>query len=194
MEHGVVGCRGDDLLTRHRHHWHLHVSSQRASSGRGSSPALAGDECPPAVAGCHGGGGNGIWNVLGSQWHRRRRRHIFPLVTGHFPKRPVVVVRRALACAFIISTALALYTASIVGFVVKFLPLTMSGLAVIIMLGRFWKRATWQGAVGALIATPAVVLAVMFIPAQAKFWGNPTIPAVVVGIIARSEERRVGKE
>ena len=112
-------------------------------------------------------------------------RHIYPLVTGHFPKRPVVVVRRALACAFIVSTALALYTASIVGFVVKFLPLTMSGLAVIIVLGRFWKRATWQGAVGALIATPAVVLAVMFIPAQAKFWGNPTIPAVVVGIIAQ---------
>jgi SSS family solute:Na+ symporter len=111
-------------------------------------------------------------------------RHIYPLVTGHFPKRPVVVVRRALACAFIISTALALYTASIVGFVVKFLPLTMSGLAVIIVLGRFWKRATWQGAVGALIATPAVALAVMFIPAQAKFWGNPTIPAVAVGIIA----------
>jgi|SRR5665213_88384 len=112
-------------------------------------------------------------------------RHIYPFLTGNYPKRPVVVVRRALACVFLISTALALYTASIVGFVVKFLPLTMSGLAVIILLGRFWKRATWQGAVGALIATPVVALAVMFIPGQTKFWGNPTIPAVVVGIIAQ---------
>jgi SSS family solute:Na+ symporter len=28
-------------------------------------------------------------------------------------------------------------------------------------------------------------LAVKFIPAQTKFWGNPTIPAVAVGIIAQ---------
>ena len=111
-------------------------------------------------------------------------RHIYPLVTGHYPKRPVMVVRRALACAFVFSTLLALYTGSIVGFVVKFLPLTMSGLAVIILLGRFWKRSTWQGALAALITTPTVSLAVMFIPRQAKFWENPTIPATVVGLIA----------
>jgi SSS family solute:Na+ symporter len=111
-------------------------------------------------------------------------RHIYPLVTGHYPKRPVVVVRRALACAFVFSTVMALYTGSIVGFVVKFLPLTMSGLGVIILLGRFWKRATWEGALAALITTPAVSLVVMLIPAQAKFWNNPTIPATVAGLIA----------
>jgi SSS family solute:Na+ symporter len=112
-------------------------------------------------------------------------RHIYPLVTGRYPRRPVVVVRRALACAFLISTVLALYTGNIVGFVVKFLPLTMSGLGVTILLGRFWKRANWQGALAALITTPAVSLAVMFIPSQAKFWGNPTIPATVAGLIAQ---------
>src|SRR5258708_35136302 len=65
-------------------------------------------------------------------------RHIYPLVTGKFPQKPVMIVRRALAAAFVVSTALALYTGSIVGFVVKFLPLTMSGLAVIILVARFW--------------------------------------------------------
>jgi solute:Na+ symporter, SSS family len=54
---------------------------------------------------------------------------------------------------------------------------------VIILLGRFWQRATWQGALAALVTTPAVALAVMFIPAQAKFWGNPIIPATVAGVI-----------
>ncbi|HEY5913544.1 MAG TPA: sodium:solute symporter family protein [Verrucomicrobiae bacterium] len=111
-------------------------------------------------------------------------RHIFPLATGRFPKRPVVAVRRALACAFVISTALALYTGTIVGFVVKFLPVTMSGLAVIILLGRSWKRATWQGAIAALVTTPTVSLGLMLIPATAKAWDNPTIPATVVGLIA----------
>jgi SSS family solute:Na+ symporter len=112
-------------------------------------------------------------------------RHIFPLVTGRYPKRTLVAVRRALACAFILSTALALYTGTIVGFVVKFLPMTLSGLAVIIMLGRFWPRSTWQGALAALITTPAVSLAVMLIPGQAEFWDNPIIPATVAGLIAQ---------
>jgi len=112
-------------------------------------------------------------------------RHIFPLATGRYPKRPLVAVRRALACVFLLSTALALYTGTIVGFVVKFLPVTLSGLAVIIMLGRFWPRATWQGALAALIITPLVSLALMLIPGQAAFWSNPVIPATVVGLIAQ---------
>lgn len=111
-------------------------------------------------------------------------RHIFPLVMRRYPRQPVVIARRALAVAFVLSTAMALYTGSIVGFVVKFLPLTMSGLAVIILLACFWKRATWQGALAALITTPLVSLAVMFIPSQARFWGNPTIPATVIGLLA----------
>jgi SSS family solute:Na+ symporter len=105
-------------------------------------------------------------------------RHIFPLVTGRYPQDPVKTARWALVFAFFFSTALALYTGSIVGFVVKFLPLTMSGLAVIILLGRFWKRATWQGALAALVATPAVSLAAM------PFIANPTLPATLAGAIA----------
>jgi solute:Na+ symporter, SSS family len=110
-------------------------------------------------------------------------RHVYPLVTGRQPDRPLVLVRRVLACAFVISTGLALYTGAIVPFVVKFLPLTMSGLAVIILLGRFWNRATWQGALAALVVTPAVALTVLFIPSQAQLWNNPTIPATLAGVI-----------
>jgi SSS family solute:Na+ symporter len=106
-------------------------------------------------------------------------RHIYPLITGSFPKRPVVAARWALLAGFFLSTTLALYTGNIVDFVVKFLPLTMSGLAVIILLGRFWKRATWQGALAALITTPIVSLIVM------RFWGNPTLPATLAGLVAQ---------
>jgi len=106
-------------------------------------------------------------------------RHICPLITGAFPKRPVVVARWALVYGFIFSTTLALYTGNIVDFVVKFLPLTMSGLAVIIVVGRLWKRATWQGALAALITTPVVSLCVM------KFWSNPTLPATLAGLLVQ---------
>ena len=112
-------------------------------------------------------------------------RHIFPLVTGRFPERPIVVVRWSLGFGFLFSTVLALYTRNIVDFVVKFLPLTMSGLGVIILLGRFWRRANWQGALAALVATPIVALLVMSIPSQAKFWRNATIPAIAAGLLAQ---------
>jgi SSS family solute:Na+ symporter len=111
-------------------------------------------------------------------------RHIYPLATGRYPERPVVVVRWALVCAFIFSTALGLYLGSIVKFVRTFLPLTMSGLAVIILLGRFWKRSTWQGALAALITTPAVSLALMSVPGVKKHLGDPTIPATLAGSLA----------
>ncbi len=105
-------------------------------------------------------------------------RHICPLVAGRYPKRPVVVARRALACAFLVATIMALYAGSIVGFVVKFMSVTMSGLGVIILLGRFWKRATWQGAMAALVTTPVASLVGM------KFWDNPALPGTLAGVLA----------
>jgi SSS family solute:Na+ symporter len=111
-------------------------------------------------------------------------RHIFPLVTGRYPQRPVVVVRWALLCAFIFSTTLGLYMGNIVKFVRTFMPLTMSGLGVIILLGRFWRRATWQGALAALITTPAVSLALMSVPAIKQHLGDATIPATAAGLFA----------
>jgi SSS family solute:Na+ symporter len=107
-------------------------------------------------------------------------RHIYPLATGRYPARPVVAARWALACAFTLSTLLALYTKTIVSFVQQFLPITMSGLAVIIILGRFWKRATWQGALASLVVTPAVALTLLLaLPSSAQIWNNAAIPALV---------------
>ncbi|MHB8336269.1 MAG: sodium:solute symporter family protein [Ignavibacteriaceae bacterium] len=111
-------------------------------------------------------------------------RHIYPLVTGKYPKRSVFVARWALVFAFLLSTSLALYTGSIVSFVIKFLPLTMSGLGVIILMGRFWKRSTWQGALTALLVTPVVTLILMFLPIHNVITDDPVIPATIAGVLA----------
>jgi solute:Na+ symporter, SSS family len=110
-------------------------------------------------------------------------RHIYPLVTGRFPKRPLLTVRAALVCAFAISTLVALHAGTIVGFVVKFLPVTMSGLAIIVLIGRFWRRGTWQGALAALAVTPSVSLATLLAPVKAGYLNNAVIPALA-GVIA----------
>jgi solute:Na+ symporter, SSS family len=111
-------------------------------------------------------------------------RHIYPLVTSRYPERPVMVARWALVFGFMGSTALGLYLGDIVKFVRLFLPLTMSGLGVIILMGRFWKRSTWQGALAALIITPAVSLALMFLPRLAHALAPHTAPAFAQVLLA----------
>jgi SSS family solute:Na+ symporter len=112
-------------------------------------------------------------------------RHIYPLAMGRHARRPLVVVRRALACVFVFSTALSLLAGTIVEFVLKFLPVTMSGLAVIILLGCYWRRATWQGALAALVTAPIVSFVVIFVPSQAAFWKEPILPATLAGLAAQ---------
>ena len=111
-------------------------------------------------------------------------RHIFPLVMGRFPKNPIKTVRRALIVIFLMAIMIGFYTESIVNFVAKFLPVTMSGLAVIILMGRLWKRTTWQGALAALIVTPVVSLIIIFLNMKGDFWSTPVIPASIAGLIA----------
>jgi len=112
-------------------------------------------------------------------------RHIYPLATGgRSAKRPLVATRRALICAFVLATAVALKAGTITGFVLRFLPLTVSGLAVIILVGFFWRRATWQGALAALATTPLVSLAVTWFPARPDFWKNPTLVGTLAGLVA----------
>jgi len=106
-------------------------------------------------------------------------RHIYPLATGgRYPDRPLFTTHCVLVCAFVLTTIVALHAGTIVSFVVTFLPVTMSGLAIIILLGRFWKRATWQGAMAALVVTPIVALSIKFLPPQSQVWNNAVIPTV----------------
>ena len=109
-------------------------------------------------------------------------RHVFPLFVGRSPRQPVLVVRRAMGCAFLLATGIAFYPGSIVEFVIKFLPMTMSGLAVVILLGRFWSRATWQGALAALATVPIVTIVIMLVPDRTGFWLEPGIPATIAGL------------
>ena len=93
-------------------------------------------------------------------------RHIYPLATGgHYPRRTLLVARTALICAFILCITVALHAGTIVCFVI------------IVVLGRFWPRATWQGALAALLITPIVSLIVMF-GFPKSVWNNAVLLAL----------------
>jgi SSS family solute:Na+ symporter len=112
-------------------------------------------------------------------------RHIYPLLTNRYARSPLAAVRIALSGVFVVSTALALNAGSIVGFVIRFLPVTVSGLAIAILLGRFWPRANWQGALAAILVTPMVSLLVQFTPVLPALSDNPIVAASSAGLVAQ---------
>lgn len=123
-------------------------------------------------------------------------RHIYPMAMGRNAKNPLLAVRLALVVVFVTSTTIALFAGSIVSYVVNFLSIVLSGLAVVILLGRFWKGASWQGAVTAIILGAVVSLIVMIEPRMKAFWEKPAVPAalaalighVIVSLLTRSEK------
>lgn len=110
-------------------------------------------------------------------------RHLFRLITGRHPKHPLAAVRISLVGAFVASTTIALLAGNIVRFVLEFLPLTIGGLAVIVLSGRFWKRSTWQGALAALIVTPVVALVFWLLQVHSGFFSVPIFPAISAGML-----------
>jgi SSS family solute:Na+ symporter len=111
-------------------------------------------------------------------------RHIYPLFSGGKPPRkPLLVTRLALVGMFVVATVLVLQFQTIVDFVVNFISVILSGLAVVILLGKFWKRATWQGAISAIITGAVVSLLVINVPALRTFFEKPVIPATIAALI-----------
>lgn len=108
-------------------------------------------------------------------------RHIHPLFWKEKPKNSTAVARWSLIGIFIAATTMALFAENIVDFVVDALSVLTSGLAVIIILGRFWNRATWQGALAALITSAGVSLLVIFVPSLESYFGRAIIPATLCG-------------
>lgn len=110
-------------------------------------------------------------------------RHIYPMFAGKLPDRPLLVSRLSMICIFVASTTMALFAENIVDFVVSFLSIILSGMSVVIILGRFWKRATWQGALTAIVTGAVVSLVVMCVPGQTELWEEPVIPATLAALV-----------
>ncbi len=60
----------------------------------------------------------------------------------------------------------------------------MSGVCVTAILGRFWKRATWQGAIAALISASVISFAILSRPSLSEYLGNPIIPSLAGAALA----------
>lgn len=111
-------------------------------------------------------------------------RDIYIMFTGRVPQKETMMRSSRFALAATIGLALlfALTSNDIIGYITKMISTVMSGMFVCGMLGRFWKRYTWQGAVASLIGASIASFTVMLTPALSHFWGNPVIPSVLVSL------------
>ncbi|WP_445620042.1 sodium:solute symporter family protein [Kushneria sp. Sum13] len=113
-------------------------------------------------------------------------RDLWVMTTGRTPAPEKVVFfsRIALVVTIGLALAFALITDNVITYITTMIATVMSGLFVCGLLGRFWTRYNWQGAVATLVAASATSLMVTASDAMKAFWGNPSIPAVVVAMIA----------
>ncbi len=78
----------------------------------------------------------------------------------------------------------ALTSNDIISYITKMISMIMSGMFICTMLGRFWTRFNWQGAVAALAGGAGASVAVLVDSDWLAFWGNPCIPAVLTSLVA----------
>ncbi|WP_394149252.1 sodium:solute symporter family protein [Vibrio maritimus] len=113
-------------------------------------------------------------------------RDVYVMFTGRVPNKESMMNYSRLALIVVIGFALlfALTSNDIIGYITKMISTVMSGMFVCGMLGRFWKRYTWQGAIATLVGASAASFMVILSPSLTTFWGNPVIPSVAVATLA----------
>jgi SSS family solute:Na+ symporter len=113
-------------------------------------------------------------------------RDIYTLVTGHLPPPALIVRYSRFALLFTIGLALAfaLTSDNIISYITKMIATVMAGMFVCAILGKFWPRYNWQGAIATLIAASSTSLAIIANSDWTAFWGNPSIPAVFAALVA----------
>lgn len=113
-------------------------------------------------------------------------RDLYAMVRGRpiEERKAVATSRLGLVATIALALLLALLSNDIIGYIGTMIATIMSGLCVCSLLGRFWRRFTWQGAVASLLGGSLVSIAVGTEPSWNAFWGNPCIPALIGASVA----------
>ena len=113
-------------------------------------------------------------------------RDLYRLATGKMPQPHKVVLLSRISLLLTIGLALllALSSDNIIGYITKMIAILMSGMCVCGLLGRFWPRFNWQGALAALIAGMGSAVWIGMDAQLNAYWGNPIIPAFLSALVA----------
>ncbi len=99
-------------------------------------------------------------------------------------RQALLLSRICLVLVSALALSLSLISDDIIHYITSMIALLMSGLLVCALLGRFWRRFTWQGAIAALMGAAISSLAVLLQGDWLAYWGNPCLPALAGALSA----------
>lgn len=111
-------------------------------------------------------------------------RDLYTLITGHMPAPENAIRLSRLFLLLVIGLALlfALTSNDIISYITKMISMIMSGLFICSMLGRFWPRFNWQGALASLVGGASTSMIMLASVEWLSFWGNPCVPSVLASL------------
>jgi len=101
-----------------------------------------------------------------------------------YAKASRIALLAALAIAFVIT----IFVTDVIAYIQKVVGSFLPGVGVTMLMGRLWKRATWQGALATIGTGTLFGLVIVCVPPVADFvkasFGGPAIPATAISLVA----------
>ncbi|CRL44351.1 sodium/panthothenate symporter [Sodalis glossinidius str. 'morsitans'] len=110
-------------------------------------------------------------------------RDLYTLINGHMPAEDKAIRLSRIMLVVGLALLFALTSNDIISYITKMISMIMSGMFVCPILGRFWRRFNWQGAVAALVGVAAAASVVLMDSQWLAFWGNPCFPSVLFSLL-----------
>jgi SSS family solute:Na+ symporter len=111
-------------------------------------------------------------------------RHLYRIVTGRFPSNPIKTSRVALGVMFFIAVLSVMWFDTLIDYINRMTSFLFSGLLAVVILGKYWRKATPQGAIGAILAGGLTTIIVPNVPALEAMFVEPILPATMMSFLA----------
>ncbi|WP_051303038.1 sodium:solute symporter family protein [Psychromonas aquimarina] len=113
-------------------------------------------------------------------------RDVYIMVMGSVPPKDQMITYSRAALVVVIALALlfALTSDDVISYITKMISTVMSGMFVCGVLGRFWGRYNWQGAIATLVGASCASFALILNDSWMSYWGNPVLPSVATAFVA----------
>jgi SSS family solute:Na+ symporter len=116
-------------------------------------------------------------------------RDIYIMFTGRVPDKNKMIpyTRWGLVGITIVALLVTLPANDIIKYIKDMISFVLSGLVVCTIMGKYWRRATWQGGIAAILGGGVCTSVFKLNEAWDSYWGGAAIPSVVsaalVGVV-----------
>jgi SSS family solute:Na+ symporter len=115
---------------------------------------------------------------------------VYSTVTGKsVPKEKMIFWSRiTLVITLVFAFFCTMFAQDIIGYISNVVGSLIPSIAMMMLLGKFWKRATWQGGMACIVSGTLFGVLYLFVPpfqsAVAGVFTGPAIPVSIVAIVA----------